>query len=202
MGLSIYHYPHNQRDPTNYMKGFVMKKLFASIIAIIFAISLSACSSTTPPASSTPSKASQAITSAPEVHKVLTATEVTTALTRAISTVKMTAAYTDATDPNTLMGRPNQYTSNTAFSDSRVPSDKVSYTKADSTERGGGVEIFANEADAMTRSAYIQSVLKAGGAMFGTEYHFQNGGILVRVTGNLTPAQSADYKAAVASLKP
>lgn len=80
-----------------------------------------------------------------------------------------------------------------------VSASKIEGKDADAIERGGSVEVYSTPADAKGRSAYIQSMLK-GVAMFGTEYHFLHGGVLVRVTGNLTPTQAADYKDALASL--
>lgn len=176
-----------------------MKKSITLAIVIGLVGVLSACS--TPATTSTvgTSKDSPVTTNAPVVPKVLTATDVTTALVGALSTVKSTVVYTETTDPNKLMGRPNGYTSKTAFSDSRVAAADVEFMDSDATERGGTVEVYPTADGATARSKYLQAIFSAS-SMFGSEYHFQNGGILVRVTGNLTPAQSADYKAVVASL--
>ena len=175
-----------------------MKKFITFIIAIGFIAFLSACSTSAPESPGASSKASVAASVAPVVSKPLTATDVTMVLVGAITTVKNTAVYTEETDPNKQLGRPNGYISKTAFSDSRVDELVVEGSEPDSTERGGSVEVYPTAEGAKARSAYIQSLL---GGVLGTEYHFLNGGILVRVTGNITPSESTVYKDVVSGLK-
>ncbi len=176
-----------------------MKKSITLAIVIGLIAVLSACATPATTSNGVTPPAVPVATTAPVVPKVLTAADVTTALVGAISTVKSTVVYTEATDSNKLLGRPNGYISKTAFSDSRVSAADVEYSDSDDVARGGSVEVYPTAEGAKARSDYLQAIFKAA-PMLGIEYHFLNGGILVRVTGNLTPAQSTDYKAAVAGL--
>ncbi|MCC3279935.1 hypothetical protein LJ754_12320 [Arthrobacter sp. zg-Y40] len=102
----------------------------------------------------------------------------------------MVTEVTEANDSNGLIGRPGQYTSAAWIAD----------TSADPAQTGvdGGavVEVFATEADAQTRAAYIQDVLKSMGPAFGTEYHYLKGSVLLRVSGKLMPSQASLYEQA------
>ena len=60
-------------------------------------------------------------------------------------TIGKVIVYTEETDPNDLLGRPGQYTSKAAFTDTRVDeSDLVATPKWD-VARGGSVEVFETE---------------------------------------------------------
>ncbi len=126
----------------------------------------------------------------------LDAAAVTKALLGKIGTTSLVKVYTAEDDPNMILGRPNGYTSKTAFADSRVPASKSKGTEVDALERGGSVEVYPTTEGAKRRSDYIQAVL-GGGGILGTEYHFIRDGALVRVTGILTPTQAAVYKEAL-----
>jgi hypothetical protein len=67
-------------------------------------------------------------------------------------------------------------------------------------DRGGVVEVFADAGAAQTRSKYIQDTLKSM-QMLGTEYHYLNGPVLVRITGKVKPSVAKPFEAAVAGLK-
>ncbi|MET7996993.1 hypothetical protein ABZU76_39570 [Amycolatopsis sp. NPDC005232] len=68
--------------------------------------------------------------------------------------------YTAANDPNHMLRRPNGYTSKDAFADSRIPADQLQGSEADAIERGGSIEVFADEDGAKTRMDYIQAIGK------------------------------------------
>lgn len=99
--------------------------------------------------------------------------------------------YTAETDPNDLLGRPNGYLSKAAFTDTRI-TDTAGVAEGD-VALGGGVEVFADEADAQQRMDYIQSVLDEMG-MLGTEYDFVAGPVLLRLSQELTPEQAEEYE--------
>jgi hypothetical protein len=129
----------------------------------------------------------------------LTAEQVTSVLIGKIPTVKLVKAYTATDDPNHQLGRPNGYTSKTAFSDSRVPAGELEGQREDATERGGSVEVFADAASAKARMDYIQTIGKS--LPLAVEYNYVNGPILVRVTNLLTPDQAKDYETATKELR-
>jgi hypothetical protein len=109
--------------------------------------------------------------------------------------VTVTKVYDENSDPNSLLGRPGGYTSKAAFQDSRVPADRYG-SESDDPDRGGSIEVFDTEARAVTRAADVQSKLIAFG--LGTEYDYVVGGVLVRVTGTVTPTQAKSYEQALA----
>jgi hypothetical protein len=56
------------------------------------------------------------------------------------------------------------------------------------------VDPFETVDDARTRSKYIQGVLKAGGAVFGTRYHFLKGIALLGASGKVKPSNAKTYE--------
>ena len=139
-------------------------------------------SAATPIPSETPTKAAEPVT----------AMSVAAELQAKVPSISALTEVTEANDSNGLIGRPGQYISAAWIAD----------TAADPAETGidGGavVEVFSNEADAQTRSDYIQEVLKSMGPAFGTEYHYMDGTVLLRVSGVLMPSQAALYEQAFA----
>jgi hypothetical protein len=114
--------------------------------------------------------------------------------------LRVSVVYTAATDPNHQLGRPGGYTSKLAFTDSRIRKSEVLDVDPQSLDRGGSIEVFADPADAQARSADIQQKIKSLGGLLTREYHYLNGGVLVRVSGLLTPDQAKTYQKALASL--
>ena len=147
------------------------------------------------PAGSTSAAASTPPTSAPADER--TAKEVLSDLLRQVDEASLVKTYTEEDDPNKLLGRPNGYTSKVAFADSRIDQDEAddSQVEKDAIERGGSVEVYPDESGAKARADYIQGIQKGGA--FGSEYDYVRGGVLVRVTGDLTPKQAKDYQAAL-----
>jgi hypothetical protein len=95
-----------------------------------------------------------------------------------------------STDPNHLLGRPGEYTSKVAWGDPDIaPSDTVTGVTGD-VENGGGVEVFPTASEARARAAYLYSTAEADPAL-GVEYDYLAGGVLLRVSGLLTPAQAS-----------
>jgi hypothetical protein len=109
-------------------------------------------------------------------------------------TVKVTKVYDEDSDPNNMLGRPGGYTSKAAFQDQRVPASKYG-SEVDDPNRGGSVEVFADQAAAVARARDVQTKLKAFG--LGTEYDYVVGGVLVRVTGTVKPSQARGYEKAL-----
>lgn len=100
--------------------------------------------------------------------------------------------YTAETDPNTLLGRPNGYTYKSNFRDTRL---EVTQPDEVDTADGGSIEVWPDEASATTRMDRIQELGK-GIPMLG-EYDFVHGGVLLRLSRELTPDQANEYDAAL-----
>lgn len=95
------------------------------------------------------------------------------ALSEAELSVDELEVYTSETDPNELLGRPNQYTSKVNF-------------------KNGSVEVFGNEKDVKARKEYIDSLGKST-PMFA-EYSYINGNALLRIKKELTPEEAKKYE--------
>ena len=93
--------------------------------------------------------------------------------------------YTAETDPNKLLGRPNQYTSKVNFADTRVEQFE------ESEPIGGTVEVFTNKEDASKRKEYIETMAKEMSML--TQYIYLNGTVLLRIDQDLTPDQATKY---------
>lgn len=171
----------------------IIRRTTLVVAACAAALSLAACSSGGGSTSSTNSAGVVAPAEAASGPK--TADDVTKTLGGKIVTLKPFKTYTAEDDPNHLLGRPNGYSSKTAFTDSRVKADDVEGTKPDAVERGGSVEVFGDEAGAKARMELIQSVAKGMPAV--GEYDYVKGAVLVRVSRYLTPEQAKEYQAAL-----
>lgn len=100
--------------------------------------------------------------------------------------IKNVLVYLEGTDPNKIMGKPNQYTSRADFSDTSIE-------QPDNSFKGGIVEVFANNADAQRRKTYIDTL--AGAMPFLAEYNYVNGYALLRLDKAITPERAEEYKA-------
>lgn len=125
----------------------------------------------------------------------LTAEQVTRKLAEKIPSISLTKTYTAEDDPNHQLGRPNGYTSKTAFADARIPPDQRPQDNTE-IENGGSIEVFSSSADAQTRKDYIQKVTQPLGGLL-TEYDYVKGAVLVRVSKLLTPDQAKEYETAL-----
>lgn len=120
-----------------------------------------------------------------------------------------TVIFTAENDPNKLLGRPGGYIAKATWHDTRLtrqptfPPDPGTPTPSipdiDISREGAGLEIFADETSAERREDYLEA-LYTGGGIFGTEYIYRRGIIILRVGGDLTPTQAEDYKKAFDSL--
>jgi hypothetical protein len=164
------------------------RTLTATATALLLA-GLAACSSSPKPAVGAQADAAS---------QPLTASTALQQIAAAVPSVKLSGTVTAANDPNHLLGRPNQYTSKTTFTDSRIKAADVSGTKQGDVERGGAIEVFGSPGDAQARAKYIQAVTKSLPAL--AEYDYVHGTVLVRVSHYLTPAQAAGYENAAGGL--
>jgi hypothetical protein len=127
------------------------------------------------------------------------AAQVVEDLVRAGLPITPTITFTAADDPNHLLGRPNQYTSKTAFSDSRINASTPINQTPGNVSFGGSVEWFKTHAQAVAREHYLQSI-GASSPILVNEYDYISGDALLRVSGLLTPAQAAPYESALKSV--
>lgn len=153
----------------------------------------SAATSAAPPAAG-----NSTAPAAPQPAKNLTADQVAQALKAHGIPLRVVKVYTAADDPNHQLGRPGGYSSKIAFSDSRAPANPPG-AASDAMARGGSVEVFPDHDGAVKRAQYIQTVTRAA-PIVGLEYDYVAGGVLVRVSGNLTPDIATGYASALAAI--
>jgi hypothetical protein len=103
--------------------------------------------------------------------------------------------YNASTDPNHLLGRPTGYLSKDAWQDPRIDqSDQAS--DPGGIEWGGGFEVFSTAQAAQERASYISGLDQAS-SLFGSEYDYLLGPILMRISGTFIPATAQTYGAAL-----
>lgn len=153
----------------------------AALLAVL-AVVLPACSSSKPSSARPPVSAGHLAAESPP-----SAQSVVNRLEAAGLAVVAPIVYTAANDPNSLLGRPGQYTSKASWKIPGVDDDPA-----------GSVEVFATSGEAQARARYIQSIRSGG--ILGTEYDYLSGGVLLRLSGQLTPAQAQAYAAAAGGM--
>lgn len=100
-------------------------------------------------------------------------------------------SYTADNDPNKLLGRPGQYTGKLMFVDTRITDAAPGFEVAN----GGSIEVFDSATEAKKRADYIKAVTE--GVSFLTEYSYQDGPVLLRLSKSLTPDQAKAYETAL-----
>ena len=98
--------------------------------------------------------------------------------------------YTAENDPNSLLGRPGQYTGKANWNDGRHP--------AGDPDGANTVEVFPDAAAMTKRRDYIVSV--TGDSPMLLQYIHAHKNALVRLDKQITPDQAAEYKRALETL--
>jgi hypothetical protein len=168
------------------------------LLAALLVTGLAGCGTDQPaeqPTGQPPPAASSPAASPTPAPPKIDAKVVAAALAAAKLPVTNIAVQDENTDPNNLLGRPGSYTSRASFD---VTGGDENGDPFD-IDRGGVVEVFADAAAAQARSKYIQDTLRSM-QILGTEYHYLNGPVLVRVSGKVKPSVAKPFEAAVAGL--
>lgn len=92
--------------------------------------------------------------------------------------------HTAESDPNKLLGRPNQYTIKVNWTDTRV-------TQGDSDAT---IEVFADEAGMKQRAAYVEAIGKNAPMFVQYIYTSAKHTAVLRVPRALTPDQAKEYE--------
>ncbi len=125
------------------------------------------------------------------VNEQLSAPQVIDAFKKANLPIVGEKVYTEETDPNHLLNRPNQYTGKINFDDKRAAG-------ADALSGSQSIEVFANAADLESRKNYTETISKSA-SMFA-QYIYTHKNILLRLDHQLTPSQAAEYEKVLKSL--
>lgn len=131
---------------------------------------------------------------APKAYK--TAEEYLTELKAKNSNVTEILAWTEDTDVNGKLGRPNEYTSKADFSDSRVQEYYTSQAeKLEYGLSGGTIEVFDTEADCEARYSYLKQFLDPSLGAFGlNQYMYKYKKAIFRVSYDIKPSEASTYK--------
>jgi hypothetical protein len=174
-----------------------MKKVICILMAATMCLAMAACgeqqkatnvsSAAQIPSSEVSTAASSKVEEKAPAQKITDAKSVVDALKEKGLPIDNIIVYTAETDTNSLLGRPNQYTSKVNFADTRVKQ----YDSSD--PKGGTVEVFNNESDAKSRYDYVNAIVQKGGSMFA-QYLYLTGNVLLRIDGSLTPERAAEYQ--------
>lgn len=97
------------------------------------------------------------------------------------------AVFDEVTDPNKLLGRPNQYVEKMNFKDLRGNKDQSC-----------SIEVFRNETDAKARLDYVDNIGKSA-SMFAT-YNYLHKNVLVRINFGVLPKDADLYRQALESI--
>jgi hypothetical protein len=98
--------------------------------------------------------------------------------------------YTEETDPNNLLGRPNQYIGKINFSDARI--------KEKAPKQSNSIEVFKTAEDLEKRKSYTEGLSKQGGIFL--QYIYTHKNVLLRLDHKLLPKDATEYEAILKSL--
>jgi len=133
--------------------------------------------------------ASANMSSSNESMTTLSAIDIIRALITAKYPVFSEVSYDEKTDPNKLLGRPNQYTSKANASDLRI-SNKASKNPEDII-----VEVFSTVEDCALREKHVQSMYESVPAL--AQYMYPCANVLLRVDFSLLPSEAEEYNGAL-----
>lgn len=113
------------------------------------------------------------------------------AIKAAIPSITQLVELTEATDDNSLLGRPNGYTAAVVLIDPR--SRGLCDPARPGVDCGATVEQWPSQAAAQARADYIRNI-RAASPILGSEWTTVSGDLLLRVTGELTPSTAKSYE--------
>lgn len=103
--------------------------------------------------------------------------------------------FDESTDPNDLLGRPNQYTQKTTFFDTRIEDPYGISINEDGTfnnDFGGTIEVFNTIEDRNARENHLTS-LKDIYSFAGQYYMYCRANMILRISFDLLPSEAEEY---------
>lgn len=109
-------------------------------------------------------------------------------------TVQQTYIYTSSQDPNNELGKAGDYIAGAEFYDTRTNTPPSQSESAGSTafgaDCGGAIEVYSTNAQAATRTAYLESFQSDGALSPGAVKQVNN--VVVRASENYSAAEQTD----------
>lgn len=163
-------------------------------VAVAPLIAATACSSST---ATTPAPA-PGVASGPAAPSQQTADQIGQALKAHGLPIRNIVVLDENSDPHHLLGRPGGYTSKIEFADPAV-TGKARAGGGNDVAHGGAIEVFTDPADAVKRGSFIQTI-DQNIRIFGQEYDYAAGGVLLRLSGDVPPSRATKYAEALTAL--
>lgn len=167
----------------------LMKIILISTVFFVFALTGCGSRSTVDLANVEANAAEKSATAPTPTPSMLTSQAVLDAFKNAQIPITDVVVYDEKTDPNNLLGRPNQYVGKINFTDSRAKGLK----KQDCT-----IEVFDNEDALNARKTYTEGISKAS-SMFA-QYIYSHKNVLVRLNHQVLPKDAAQYETVLKGL--
>lgn len=121
----------------------------------------------------------------------LTEDEIVDALSASDLPVINLEVFDAETDPNSLLGRPGQYTVKVSWEDGRL---------TDSLDASGTLEVFPDAESMQRRADYIEEIGQEVPMLLQWIFTDERTGAVLRVSSDLTPEQAAEFEAWLQSL--
>ena len=121
----------------------------------------------------------------------VTEDEIVDALTASDLPITNLEVFDAETDPNSLLGRPGQYTVKISWEDGRL---------ADSIDPGGTLELFPDAESMPRRADYVEEIGREVPMLLQWVFTDERTGVVLRVLRDLTPDQAAEYGSWLQSL--
>lgn len=162
-----------------------------SLLISFVALALLGCGQKTAqqPAANPPSNASVEVAQKAAEEKLIEDMQYITTKLKTVPSVNKIVVYDENTDPNKLMGRPNQYTAKLNFTDARYPSAGIDF---------GTIEVFKTQEALENRYAYIDEIGKKMPMLL--QYQYKHGNLLMRLDKSLKPSEAKVYEDALKSM--
>lgn len=160
-----------------------MKKVISILLLLAMVLSLAACGSSKTETTTTKKETTT------KAKVEMTADTSLTALKKEVPTITKTVIYTEDTDPNGVLGRPNQYIGKGDFFDSRME---------DTDTEAGTIEFFSTKSDCKDRYDYLGQMSTADLGSFGlNQYIYKYDKAIFRVSYEFTTDEAAAFKTAM-----
>lgn len=165
-----------------------IKKMLLLVIACILVIGLAGCG-----------EKKEADKPKPKPKKPYAATDIMKKLKKDYKMpIVQEVTYTEKTDPNQLMGRPDQYTSKCAWNDKRDKEHVDWVNNPENKEKDGvecTIEVCDKKSQAKDRDKYLRNVVK-NMPMLNRQYIYYCDRAVMRVSFNVIPKEAKKYQKA------